>query len=211
MHITKNMLKTDWQHRQDIGSHPYRCSHCGNELAADKGYRGVRPSPRGGNDTEYICICHFCHKPTYIDSVGVQHPGVAFGKAVEGIDDTSVRFLYEEARRCASVNAFTAAAMACRKILMNVAVAKGAEAGLKFVQYVQYLSDNNFVPPDGKEWVVHIKDKGNDANHKIDIVSKVDGEELLYFTEMLLTFIYAVPARFRQLNKNDSVDSAPTS
>ena len=131
-----------------------------------------------------------------------QYPGVAFGNSIEGIDDASVKSLYEEARSCASVNAFTAAAMACRKILMNLAVAKGAKENLKFVQYVQFLSENNFVPPDGKEWVKHIKDKGNDANHKIEIVSKEDGEGLLYFTEMLLTFIYAVPARFKKATKN---------
>lgn len=163
-----------------------------------------------GNKTEYICICHFCHKPTYIDMDGKQYPDVAFGNSIDGIDDVSVKSLYEEARSCVSVNAFTAAAMACRKILMNLAVAKGAKENLGFVQYVQFLSENNFVPPDGKEWVRHIKDKGNDANHKIEIVSKEDGKELLYFTEMLLTFIYAVPARFRKTarHKDETAEQA---
>lgn len=195
------MDNIDWQHRQDIGSHSYQCSHCGKPLASDKGYTGIRQTSQG-NRQEYICICHFCHKPTYLDIADKQYPGVAFGNSIDGIDDVSVKALYEEARSCASVNAFTAAAMACRKILMNLAVAKGAKENLKFVQYVKFLSDNNFVPPDGKEWVEHIKDKGNDANHKIEIVSKEDGEELLYFTEMLLTFIYAVPARFKRAIKN---------
>lgn len=134
---------------------------------------------------------------------GKQYPGVAFGNSIDGIDDELVKNLYEEARKCASVNAYTASAMACRKILMNIAVSKGAKENLKFVQYVKFLSDNNFVPPDGKGWVDHIKNKGNDANHKIEIVSKEDGEELLYFTEMLLTFIYAVPARFKKSAKID--------
>lgn len=191
------MQKIDWQHKLDIGSHSYQCSHCGKPLASDKGYTANRETPQG-NKKEFICICHFCHKPTYLDIDGKQYPGVAFGNAVDGIDDTSVKALYEEARNCASVNAFTATAMACRKILMNIAVAKGEKEGLKFIEYVQYLSDNGFVPPDGKEWVAHIKNKGNNANHKIEIVQKGDGEELLYFTEMLLTFIYAVPARFKK-------------
>lgn len=191
------MDKIDWKHRQDIESHSYQCSHCGKPLASDKGYAGVRQTLQG-NYLEYICICHFCHKPTYLDMTGKQYPGVAFGNPIEGINDTSVKALYEEARSCASVNAFTAVAMACRKILMNLAVAKGAKENLKFIEYVQYLSDNNFVPPDGKEWVAHIKDKGNDANHKIEIISKEDSEELLYFTEMLLTFIYSVPSRFKK-------------
>ena len=195
------MDKIDWQQRQNIGSHSYQCSHCGKPLASDKGYMGVRQTPQG-NCNEFICICHFCHKPTYIDIANKQYPGVAFGNSIDGIDDSSVKALFEEARSCASVNAFTATAMACRKILMNLAIAKGAKENLKFVQYVQFLSNNNFIPPDGKDWVAHIKDKGNEANHKIEIVSKEDGEELLYFAEMLLTFIYAVPARFKKTVKN---------
>ena len=193
------MAKIEWKNTQNFTSQDYQCSHCGKELASEKGYTATRQEPhKTHSDPEYICICHFCKKPTYIDMFGKQYPGVAFGNAVEGIDDDSVKSLYEEARSSASVNAFTAVAMACRKILMNISVAKGAKDGLKFVQYVQYLADNNFVPPDGKDWVKHIKDKGNDANHKIEIVSKEDGEELLYFTEMLLTFIYAVPSRFKK-------------
>jgi len=193
------MAKIDWQNTQSFSSQNYQCSHCGKELASEKGYTAQRQEEhRNRADTEYICICHFCKKPTYIDMDKKQYPGVAFGNAVDGIDDESVNNLYEEARNCASVNAYTATAMACRKILMNIAVAKGAKENLKFVQYVQYLADNSYVPPDGKDWVEHIKNKGNDANHKIEIVSKEDAEELLYFMEMLLTFIYAVPARFKK-------------
>lgn len=201
------MAEIDWKNKQEIGSHSYKCSHCGESLAADKGYVGVNHTPYGDKN-ELICICHFCKKPTYIDKDAKQYPGVAFGNSIEGIDDVSVKLLYEEARNCASVNAFTASAMACRKILMNIAVAKGAKENLKFFQYVKFLADNNYVPPDGKEWVEHIKDKGNDANHKIEIVSKEDGEELLYFTEMLLTFIYAVPARFKKVTKGQDENTA---
>lgn len=193
------MASIDWKSTQTFGSQSYQCSHCGKPLASEKGYVGTRQEPnRTHSDTEYICICHFCKKPTYIDMFKKQYPGVSFGNSVEGIEDESVKALYEEARSCASVNAYTAGAMACRKILMNIAVAKGAKENLKFVQYVQWLVDNGYVPPDGKDWVEHIKDKGNDANHKIEIVVKADAEELLYFTEMLLTFIYAVPARFKK-------------
>lgn len=197
------MAQIDWQQKGSIGSHKYRCGYCGEPLSSDKGYSGHR-NISGHVLSEHICICHSCNKPTYLDYEGHQYPGVPFGNTVSGIDVAEVALLYEEARNCASVNAYTASAMACRKILMSVAVAKGAKENLKFVQYVQYLADNNFVPPDGKEWVDHIKDKGNDANHKIEIVSKEDAEELLYFTEMLLTFIYAVPARFKKHKKADA-------
>jgi len=199
------MANINWENTKIFISQNYQCSHCGKELASEKGYVASRQEPhKTHTDIEYICICHFCKKPTYIDMDRKQYPGVAFGNAVDGINDKSVEDLYEEARDCASVNAFTATAMACRKILMNIAVAKGAKENLKFVQYVQFLADNKFVPPDGKEWVEHIKNKGNDANHKIEIVPREDSEELLYFTEMLLTFIYAIPARFKKVQKHNS-------
>ncbi len=190
------MANINWKNTQTFASQSYQCSHCGEKLTSEKGYFAERPEEKMYQ--EYICICHFCQKPTYIDKDRKQYPGVAFGNAVDGIDDKVVSDLYKEARDCASVNAYTAAAMACRKILMNTAVAKGAKENLKFVQYVQYLSDNNYVPPGGKDWVDHIKNGGNEANHKIEIVLKEEAEELLYFTEMLLTFIYAVPARFKK-------------
>ncbi|HRH23602.1 MAG TPA: DUF4145 domain-containing protein [Candidatus Magasanikbacteria bacterium] len=194
------MANIEWHNQQSFSSQNYQCSHCGNKLTSEKGFFGRREEASLGRPVmEYICICHFCKKPTYIDMDKKQYPGIAFGNTVDGIDDESVESLYEEARNCASVNAFTSSAMACRKILMNIAVAKGADENLKFVQYVQFLADNNFVPPDGKGWVDHIKDKGNEANHRIEIVSKENAEELLYFTEMLLTFIYAVPARFKKI------------
>jgi hypothetical protein len=45
-----------------------------------------------------------------------------------------------------SSQAYTPAVLACRKILMNVSVALGAEAGEPFVNYVQFLADTGYVP-----------------------------------------------------------------
>ena len=63
------------------------------------------------------------------------------------------------------------------------------------IEYVQYLSDKGYVPPDGKEWVDHIRKKGNEANHEISIMGESDAKDLLGFTEMLLRFIYEFPSR----------------
>jgi len=113
-----------------------------------------------------------------------------------------VESLYREARECASIGAYTAAAMAARKILMNVAVAQGAKPNLTFVQYVNYLSDNNYIPPNGKVWVDHIRNTGNDANHEIPAVSQTEVNDLLLFLQFLLTFIYSFPAKFATPTQN---------
>ena len=78
---------------------------------------------------------------------------------------------------------------------MNIAVAQGAEEGLTFAQYVDYLAAQGYLPPNGKEWVSHIRKKGNEATHEIRIMEREDAEELIEFSEMLLKFMYEYPAR----------------
>ena len=80
-------------------------------------------------------------------------------------------------------------------MLMNIAVAQGAGEGLKFIEYVEYLAANGFIPPNGRAWVDHIRRKGNEATHEIALMKKVDAEELIAFVEMLLKFVYEFPAR----------------
>lgn len=84
--------------------------------------------------------------------------------------------------------------MASRKIIMHIAVSKGAEPGLTFQQYVGYLDEKHFIPPDGKVWVDHIRKKGNEANHDIVIMKEDDAEDLVVFIEMLLKLIYEFPS-----------------
>lgn len=81
---------------------------------------------------------------------------------------------------------------------MNIAVVQGAKEGLKFIEYVNYLSNNGYTPPNGKHWVDHIRKKGNEANHEISLMNENDAKELLVFTEMLLKFIYEFPAIINQ-------------
>lgn len=81
---------------------------------------------------------------------------------------------------------------------MNIAVSKGAKEGEKFVTYVQFLSDNGYIPPDGKQWVDHIRKKGNEATHEITIMTREDAEELIDFIEMLLKFMFEFPAMIKR-------------
>jgi hypothetical protein len=129
---------------------------------------------------------------------GIQIPSPKFGNPVGGIPDNLVAMLYDEARSCMGVGAFTASILCCRKLLMNVAVSIGAKEGLSFISYVKFLSDGGYVPPGSDVWLDHIRDKGNEANHKIEISNKVDAEELLNFTEMLLRFVFELPAKIKQ-------------
>lgn len=185
-------MAISWAQAQKLSSKNYTCGYCGNPLATNMGYLS---SSKG-----YIYICHFCDQPTYFSIDGRQVPGSAFGYSVEHIPSPDVSALYEEARNCVTVNAFTASILCSRKLLMNIAVSKGAAEGLKFIEYVNFLADNNYLPPDGKEWADHIRKIGNIATHEIKLMGRVDSEELLVFVGMLLKFIYEFPAKIRNRN-----------
>lgn len=79
------------------------------------------------------------------------------------------------------------------KKIMYISLYGGAEEDLKFVEYVNFLADEGFIPPNGKVWVDHIRKKGNEANHEIRLMDKKDARDLIIFVEMLLKFIYEFP------------------
>jgi hypothetical protein len=186
-----------WQNIQTLNSRSYKCGYCGNPLASDKAYYAYDPNV-STTPIAFIYLCHHCFQPTFFDPNGKQTPGVVHGDDVSDVDDSSVKDLYDEARRCTGAGAFTAAVLACRKLLMHIAVSTGAEEGKQFIYYVQYLSDNNYIPPGAKGWVDHIRAKGNEANHQIVIMREDNAKDLLAFIEMLLKIIYEFPANIRR-------------
>jgi len=178
-----------WYGTSDLTPHSYDCSYCGKGVGGRQGYR----FPSDGIRARRIYICPFCDSPTYV-SGSWQSPGAPYGNSVEHLPQ-EIENLYEEARQCMSVRSYTSAVLSCRKLLMHIAVEKEATKGKSFIYYVKYLSDNGYVPPNGKGWVDLIRKKGNEANHEINLMSKDDAEQLISFLEMLLKFIYEFPAK----------------
>ena len=176
-----------WSNAQGMQSKQFTCGHCGNLVAASVGF----PHQSG---REHVYLCPHCDKPTYFNANQVPLPTVAFGNDVQHLPP-DIETLYKEARRCTSASAYTASVLLSRKLLMNIAVAQGAEAGKPFIAYVEYLAANGYVPPNGKGWVDHIRKKGNEATHEIIFMSERDAQELIAFAEMLLKFIYEFPSK----------------
>lgn len=194
--------KLFWRDALNITSKKYSCGHCGNSISSDVGFLQASNQDGSGATTASIYICHHCNKPTLFDNMtDKQIPGAKFGDDVQGIDDNLVKSLYDEARNAFSQNAFTSVVLSCRKLLMHIAVAKGAKENLKFIQYVEYLSEQNYVPPGSKDWVDHIREKGNEATHEIVIMSKEEAEDLISFSSMLLKLIYEFPSKLRPKTK----------
>jgi DNA-directed RNA polymerase subunit RPC12/RpoP len=173
-----------WDNQSKLDSLRYVCGHCGSLVASATGYSG---------NSRRIYVCPHC------DEVTIVMPGKTIPDALPGSSvnhlPADVLSLYDEARSCVSANCYTAAVLVSRKLLMNIGVAQGAKEGKSFLEYVDYLADKGFVPPNGRGWVDHIRKKGNEANHEIVLMSPGDAKELIAFLEMLLKFIYEFPNR----------------
>jgi hypothetical protein len=174
----------------------YNCAYCGHKVAASQRYRAVAPTGHVNNapTVSTIEICPHCANPTYFQQREKQFPSPAFGRTVRNISEPKIQALYEESRVCTAQGAFTASVMLCRKLIMNIAVHQGAAANLSFVAYVDYLGSKGFVPPNGKKWVDEIRQKGNEANHEIELMTAKDAERSITFIENLLRFIFELPS-----------------
>ncbi len=193
------MKDIEWQYLADLPPQKYICGYCDRSVASAKGLPGAYRY-WGEIIKSFICICPHCSQPTYIEG-NIQVPGSKFGGHVESILDSSVIELYDEARNCMAISNYTASVLCCRKLLMNIAVSKGAKEGLQFIKYVEFLSDNHYVPPDAKDWVDHIRKKGNEATHEIAIMGREDAEEIISFVEMILRLVYEFPAKVKRKNQ----------
>jgi len=181
-----------WKNPVNLPSKDYKCGYCATSVASEKGYSALDGAQR--STIGYIYICHKCMKPTFFNYPDdTQTPGPIIGNPVKHIPIEEVDDLFYEAKSCFSIGAYTSSVMCCRKLLMNLSVSEGAEEGKSYADYVNYLNDNNYIPPGGKKWVDSIRKLGNEANHEIAFKSSEDAERILNFTEMLLRFIYEMP------------------
>lgn len=177
------------------------CGYCGNIVGGTSGYRREVFTGSVEFDHSKIYICPRCERPTAFihreDGLVDQVPGPMEGATVQGLPET-VSALYDEIRKCIQAGANTSAVLSSRKMLMHIAVDKGAETGRSFAEYVGYLDQAHYIPPDGRAWVDEVRKRSNEQNHEIVIATRDDAVQLLDFIEMLLRFIYEFPARIRR-------------
>ncbi len=183
-----------WQHLNQLTPKSFTCGHCDKIVASAAGYF-TADSPQ-----RYVYVCPNCSRPTYFAEDKTQLPGVAPGVEVEYLPD-DVEKLYREAQNCVAIGSYTSAVLSCRKLLMHIAVAQQAATEKSFIEYIEYLAEKGYVPPNGQGWVDHIRTKGNEANHEICVMKKADAEQLISFSEMLLKFIYEFPQRVPKTGK----------
>ncbi len=160
---------------------PYTCPHCSKDVSgaivaktADQAIHWLR--------------CPAC-KLGAVTVFGILSPAAPFGPPIVGLPG-DVDEAYQEARRCMGINAYTAAELVCRKILMHVAVDKGAKPGKTFAEYVTHLADAGYVTPPMQPWVDLIRQHGNLATHELPPPDQQRAESTVMFTAELLRLVY---------------------
>ena len=119
------------------------------------------------------------------------------GNNIEGMPE-DISACYEEAMRCMGSGCFTASELLCRKILMHIAVEKGASEGKSFAYYINYLEEEGYVARHMKKWVDLIRKHGNESTHSLNVVEKNRADSTLSFTAQLLVLLYEMPLKAEQ-------------
>lgn len=172
----------------------YCCGHCGDTTNGRVLCETIRTSD-GAHVLWCICSCDKSEPSVITEKEGDIVSQIPLAKVFHSEPDwpPDLATLYEEAATSYSAGAFTSASMVCRKLLMACACDKGDAEGRKFVQYVDYITDEVLTYSDAKTAIEKIKDIGNEANHKISFVNKVDAERALKIVTYLLRAVYSLP------------------
>ena len=169
--------------REREGRYTYTCGHCNTTVA------GIIVSVYSNSlgSVRWV-LCTNCGYGSVVNDNKL-YPGTLFGPIIEGLPE-NVEEAYHEAKSCMSLNAYTACELLCRKILMHVAVEKGAKEGEPFSEYLSYLEEKGYITPPMKKWVDLIRQHGNKATHRLESPNKERAESTLMFTTELLRLVY---------------------
>lgn len=168
----------------------FTCGYCGHTVASNHGTDSQAGTAYGPMSFGYVRICPNCNRATFI----VEHPWEQAPEPLAGRDvgelPDDVSSLYWELRAALSTHAYTASVLTARKLLMHIAVSKGAPTRDTFVSYVRFLVSEGYVPPGGDNWLKYIVKRSNEENHEINIATRQDALALLTLTEHLLRSVY---------------------
>ena len=169
--------------KDSASRYTYTCGHCNTVVSGFVVSMYVTMLGR----VEWL-LCTNCGYGSVVND-GRLHPGTLFGPIIEGLPK-NVEEAYQEARSCMSVKAYTACELLCRKILMHVAVEKGAKERESFSYYLTFLGNEGYITPPMTNWVDLIRQHGGKATHLIETPDRKRAESTLMFTAELLRLIY---------------------
>jgi len=173
----------------------WTCFFCGEQVAGRP--QGWRLVTKGQEHLGWVRICNACNLPTFFGADGEPALNGPYGRTLNRAPYDSCR-VYDEARRCCSIEAYSAAVLLCRKLIVHITHdlqpedLKGKRQN--FAEYIDWLEKNGYIPPNGKGWVRWLKDRGNAENHEIVAATRDDAERIIDLAYALLLWNYEVQA-----------------
>lgn len=171
---------------------PITCGHCGREVLA-----AVIADVHSESPEVRWLRCPSCGRGLVLNAGNVMSPSAPAGEMVEGLPPET-EAAYAEARGAMGVGAYTAGELMCRKILMHVAVDKGAGGNKSFAHYIDYLTSKGYITPPMKPWVDQIRKNGNESTHEIPPADKDRALGTLAFTTQMLRLVYEMQHKVAQ-------------
>ena len=202
--MIKDLYSEDYNRwkNESINETSYICGYCEHQVSSTRGMPLLIAEPDSiPYESDYgVYICPHCHMPTFIYK-DIKIPGNRFGASIENVP-SEVNSVYEEARSSFAAGAYTGVVLLCRKLLMHIATDLGADEGLRFIQYVNYLNEEHYAGARSDQWIDQIRRFGNQANHEIRINTKEEAQMIIKFCEMILKLNYEYPSIASNENNN---------
>lgn len=147
-------------------------------------------------------LCAACKTGAVADGYGQVWPPAMEFSTPDGTPGPEKK-LWEEACECLAVQAYTAVAMLCRKLLLHLVFthkrSQDPEAKppnrMPFAAAVQYLSDEGIITKAMEHLAKEIKDIGNDANHELPAITGGQARKIALFTHYLFVSVYEMPKK----------------
>ena len=191
-----------WGWKPALEPRRYTCGWCGHAVSSEYGLfkheqwidvNFLNPMGQPQELTRDIRVCVQCGGATTFVK-DEQYPRPLLGEAMDArekdVDVKLIVTLYDEARYALSQGAASCAVLMFRKLLMHIAVERGAARGLKFVQYCEHLKTTNVVGTPMHGLLARIKDGGNEENHEVVRATRDKGTDLLNLVTLLIKSVY---------------------
>ena len=169
--------------REEDSRHSYTCGYCNTRVSGFV----VSAYDTSVGHVKWV-LCTNCGYGSVVNE-GSLYPETLFGPIIEGLPP-NIEKVYQEAKSCMSVSAYTACELLCRKILMHIAVEKGAKEGETFSEYLSIIGKKGYITPPMGKWVGLIRQHGNKATHLLEPPDRTRAESTIMFTAELLRLIY---------------------
>lgn len=196
----------------------YDCPHCGTK-SAFFAVHGAAVNPVDRFDWTAFANCAICFGPLAIhlrspsasnpsqtpDTINKSpnfhilaiHPSGAKTEVPEHLHQ-EVAGPFKQAVEARQREHYDAAGAMYRKAL-DVALKK-IDPQLKgnLATRIDQLAANNLLTPSLKEWAHTVRIDGNDATHDEDPFKKDEADQLHFFTQLVLTYLFTLPEQVRQ-------------